>query len=651
MISRISIKGLGPHENTVLNLADPMGTSTVIGRSEAGKSTLIDAVCFVLWGTDRRGRPIDLRAIRDGCDELHDEMTLGSGMRMVRTLRRKGDARGKTTRRLFRKTGEREYTTEKDWLGAIGGLGSRPRVLLQVLVPHAWVPLVEGEGAGRPFRDLLASILPRADKAKVIRDLVAEAGHEFRNGDPVNASEAEELRKRTKIDRSRQAGDAERLEQLIEVAERRETESGPDIGSARAVLELAGKWDVYTPAAEAHVEREEWAAARADTAEEWDADLAALGEIPPEDLTAAAAEGAARTQLTGLRIKRDEKQRHWASLRADAAGETESLTALEAAPPEAHPLATIDVERLAAQLAEAIDACNSVTDTCPTCERAGWDGAIAAVDAVRRQASESHAAAIEAADTSKTDRMTAWEDLVGAGRARLEQLQTDFDAANDELATMDAEVQRVEQHRVTARKGQAPRLAWEEKRKALRNRPVVPEPSDPPTAPTVRRPDAREVETATRTVEKHGRSQGAQTQRDEDLGSLREQLSISQDALETLMSEVDRLECLVDCIRRAPSVAARRQMQALGDISPVEIVLSEDGGAEVLVDGRPYHFASTGRRVIADVRIRHGLRTALGIKYLPLFVDCIQDVGGQVLPDRPPAILLRTTEDDLEVSR
>ena len=55
--------------------------------------------------------------------------------------------------------------------------------------------------------------------------------------------------------------------------------------------------------------------------------------------------------------------------------------------------------------------------------------------------------------------------------------------------------------------------------------------------------------------------------------------------------------------------------------------------------------------MVADVWLRAGLRRVLGVGFLPLFVDCIQDVRGQPIPPHPPAIYLSTTDEDrLEVS-
>ncbi len=644
MIARISIKGLGPHEDTDIELSAPMGTNTIVGRSEAGKSTLIDAVAFCLWGMDRRGGRLDLGAMRDGCDEMKVELTVGrSGTKMVRTLRRKKDGgRGDTTRVIVNSMGTKEHTTEKAWLGALRDIGARPKALRQVLVPHAWVALVDGEGGGRPFAHFLGDILPKADKAEVVRSLMGDA---WRDGDPVNVTDALDMRKRANRDKAEQSGDVKRLDQLISVAEAQETQSGPDIGGARGVIDLAKEWDVYEAVAEVHVEHEEWATKQTDLAEEWDEKAAELGERPEADQGAEEAEAAAKQLLVDLRTRGAELQ----SLRGDAEraqlAADHALDALKTAP-AVDALLESTAQRLAVELAAAIDACHSVNDTCPTCERPGWAGAIAAVDAARQTVADAHASAVTAVDQSRVFHAASAEEEEEVQTERLATATEKITRLEDDMQQLDVDLGKAEHRRTRAMRGQAPALAWDEARRLLGERPEVPEPSDPPTGPTVRRPDAREVESARRSVEEHDRSQGAQTQRSEDLEQLRHQLELSQEALEELMRECDRLETLVDAVRKAPSVAAARQLGVLGDMGPVEIVLPEDGSAEVLVDGRPWHFASTGRLVVADAHLRAGLRRALKASWLPLFVDCVQDVAGIEIPDVSPAILLRTTDEE-----
>ena len=87
MISRIRVRGLGPHVDATFAL-DPTGVVEIAGPSASGKSLLIDAVCFVFWGLDRFGKPFPLDAISSSVDLLEVELTTAKGTRLCRTMRR-----------------------------------------------------------------------------------------------------------------------------------------------------------------------------------------------------------------------------------------------------------------------------------------------------------------------------------------------------------------------------------------------------------------------------------------------------------------------------------------------------------------------------------------------------------------------------------
>ena len=140
-------------------------------------------------------------------------------------------------------------------------------------------------------------------------------------------------------------------------------------------------------------------------------------------------------------------------------------------------------------------------------------------------------------------------------------------------------------------------------------------------------------------------------QRLADLDTARRLLGDAEAALEQAEGEVARCEALVDVIRRAPSMALEASVAALGELGPVNVVLTEKGGAQVLVDGRPWHLASTGRQIVADVWFRAALRRALKAPWFPLVVDQRQSVGGQDCPTPAPCWVLTTTEGALRVER
>lgn len=99
-------------------------------------------------------------------------------------------------------------------------------------------------------------------------------------------------------------------------------------------------------------------------------------------------------------------------------------------------------------------------------------------------------------------------------------------------------------------------------------------------------------------------------------------------------AEKARAVHLVAACRRAPGDEARKSVSALGLPDWIEVrYAGEDRGrnepyVEVAVDGLPWHLASTGRQVLADLHLRLGLRSALGLPALPIAVDNVQAWSG-----------------------
>ena len=168
MISRLIIRGLGPHEDTDLTL-DPTGVQTIEGASETGKSTLLEAVLLCLYGEDSSGGAFPAEAIRgDACDvEIHTAR--GSTLSRILTTSRK------IRRSLDRGSGPVAYTTEAEWRAQLGALGKLVDAIRLALVPFEWARLLAGEGGGRPLRDALARILPAADVRAVVAELLGRA--------------------------------------------------------------------------------------------------------------------------------------------------------------------------------------------------------------------------------------------------------------------------------------------------------------------------------------------------------------------------------------------------------------------------------------------------------------------------------------------
>ena len=112
----------------------------------------------------------------------------------------------------------------------------------------------------------------------------------------------------------------------------------------------------------------------------------------------------------------------------------------------------------------------------------------------------------------------------------------------------------------------------------------------------------------------------------------------------------ERADAVVDIVRGAPAQALAIKMAALGS-GPMAITVSEAGGVDVTIDGRPWGCASTGRRIVADADFRARLRSAVRLAWLPVIIDEAQSVGGQALPDcGGQTVVLVTTDGVLAVT-
>jgi len=639
MIRSITIAGLGPHEDTRLDL-DAMGHNTLEGASEQGKTLTVDAVCFALFGYDRHGKAIDTRAIRDGADDCSVEILFDWGTVIRRTLSRgKDDTRGKTVRII---DGD-EYTTEKPWLGRLNSIGRDPKSVIQVIVPMAWCPLLGNPGDGRLFRNLLADILPKTDKRDIVRQLLVEAGFEWHEGDPINIQDAEMLRRRANRDKDRAHGDVDRLNKLKDAGENTEP-VGPtmvEIAAADAIREIADLWEAYADEDEQHVYAMERFAFAEEAAQGWRVDKAALGARPDGDVDAVVD---AQKRVEELR-----KAGHSTAfnLGQHKLKVTVANNVLEKARQHDHvgPQYAARINRAQREHSDAIIAQKAVTDVCPTCERDGWAGAMtAAVERVERAKTESDDAIKESEDRA-SELNIGRDERVAAAMTVFEEAEAEHAKTVAEQAEHGVQMSKAENTLRVAMLTGGDAIAWDEAIKRLGDCPEVGDRPVKPDPPESVQPDEESIKKAAAVLDQAKEHRGATKQRAKDVASLVQTLAEASIALGLAREEADRLNALVEACRKAPSVAARKELGALGDLGPVEIILGENGGAQVLVDNRPYHMASTGRVVVADAYLRAGLRRALKMPYLPLFVDNTGAVGGMDVPILPPTIHLLTTDE------
>jgi hypothetical protein len=165
------------------------------------------------------------------------------------------------------------------------------------------------------------------------------------------------------------------------------------------------------------------------------------------------------------------------------------------------------------------------------------------------------------------------------------------------------------------------------------------------SAPTEPRPTADEIARVRAAVEQASAARSLGERWLAQVAEAEAAVAAETAAFEKAEAEASRLDALLEAVRQAPSVVASRQAAALGELGPVTLEFGENPAVTVLVDGRPWWLASRGRQVVADAWLRSALRRALQTPWLPLFVDNVQDVGGQPLPDlQGPVIFLQTTD-------
>lgn len=142
-------------------------------------------------------------------------------------------------------------------------------------------------------------------------------------------------------------------------------------------------------------------------------------------------------------------------------------------------------------------------------------------------------------------------------------------------------------------------------------------------------------------------------------------------AHETAQASAGRVASLVNALRRAPTELAQRGQAVLAEpLAKRGITLAwapEDAPrsarvVEVLVDGRPWHCASTGRQIQADAWLRSVIRglaartlpcppsAPIAWGELPIIVDSAQSVTDEWWATTRPLWLLYTEEGPLSVS-
>ncbi len=347
MLKRVTITGLGPHENFTADL-NPRGTTVISGPSESGKTTILEAVQFALWGRTSRGR-FPVEQIRDGHDQALVELVLDSGRVIRRTVRRSKSQ----TRNIAYGSMKQSFSSEKAFQEQLGELGEDAEALRLVLVPLAWTELVGGNA--RAFRDVLSRVLPPGDISAEVKTRMMERGFQA-TAEEAQATEKEVMawRRDAKAELNQWKGRVATLEERAAELEAsaEEEQANTELEQANYVLNRAALWD-------AHAKAVRGAGARLlaeKTLKAWEKRHKELGEAPTYD------EGS----LESARLEEKHARQELKTL-------MESATGTKAA----HDLAV-----------KALEEMEDSGDTCPTCLRGGWEAAATAVQHQENQLAE-----------------------------------------------------------------------------------------------------------------------------------------------------------------------------------------------------------------------------------------------------------------------
>ena len=600
----LTIKGLGAHEHTEVTLHE--GVTCVSGASETGKSTLMLAASFALWGTDPMGKALPVETIRDGAERA--SVTLGlSGLVVERSLAVSKSGSRRISRSVRDEDGRRhECPTEADVLRRLPAAYQDAEAARLVMFPFVWRELLAGKGKGLALREALDRMLPGKSAADLIDERLPDAA--------PRTEKAAEAHRRDVNRRHNQLIGAEEAarDALREARDNAPGEVDPaDVDAANEVLEEHAAWQAEQAAKDEAYSN--WSTVKA-RRESWEQAKAVAGAEPDEP------------EPTAEELRR-------------------LCEAADLASDKAHAAKMAD-DRARVSLGNAEQSLRYVCDDIQRLEETVTSEALplpcAGVDAglcrIASRAAEARAGTVVRLETRRAQRAVCEEAVSTAGAAKVAAGEAAAAAAVD-----------AEEALAAYRRADTLALTWRTYRDRVAALGEEPEEAgeepEQPAAPSVER---QERVTKARAVlqaagEAHAVSE-AHHARLERLASTHKQ------AQADLMASADEAQDAgwwVEIIRAAPGEALAAKLGHLGD-DPVSFDTTD--GFEVLIDGRPWWLASRGRQVVADAELRAALRDAAGLDELPIFIDDVSSVRGQPVPEPDGAVLLVTTEGDLTVT-
>lgn len=261
-----------------------------------------------------------------------------------------------------------------------------------------------------------------------------------------------------------------------------------------------------------------------------------------------------------------------------------------------------------------------------TTAEAAREAASEALDAVQSKCREAEATLAQAesqcAEANEAER--AAESAYEAAKAALREHEAATRRRRDEereklrlmLEARSLDLQR--QHRERQEAIDPIRLELAALRAELRAAELGPRPEAPevPPAPSsMSLEDARRITKAAAEGEAIRRSQAHARQQ------AQEQVEKAREAHARAEAAASRAQTVVEALEAAPGTVLERELGELNSrLDGEEVTLSETG-ADLLVDGRAWHLASSGRQILADARLRLALRDLAGLAWLPVVVD------------------------------
>lgn len=637
MWTSLRVAGLGPLDDVTVDL-DPAGRTRVFGASETGKSTLADALLWLLTGETASGK-LDVDRIRQDRKAVEVVATTSRSTRIARSMTRSRSQR--------RSVGDVEHSSEESFAAALKQLAARVQVdgrsvslARLLLVPFAWRELAAGNS--RALRDLIAPSDPARVRALVAERLAVNGCAPLVDGEDLSPKAVEAARRDATRARDEAIGVARGRREARDALK---TQAPPapskgDLTAARTTLSDSTPWDRYDAALVAHeraserhridvARHDEWAAQRDRlSAGVRDAEAALDDASGPYDDQLGGYEqdlATARRELAAQSVRIED-------LRVDFGGTDRALQAAASAHLEAE-------EQLELAQASERDA-----EPCPTCGHEGFDWS-AEVDRRKALLSDAHDAHIAA--------RAAYDARIAAEKERIAQERADADAT---IARLRADAERLmgEIARLKplseARREAAAALHRERQRHSdhmLREPVICARPDDPPTPPAFERPTPDAVARARELLTSIAAAEAAAKQHAQAVEAATDAVTAAAAAEQRARAAHERAEVLVAGVREAPDALFARGVEAMGDLRDVRVRLV-DGAVDVRAGAWAFDALSTGAQVRADAVFRAGLRRRFAMAWFPIVVDRVQDwTGDWDWPD--PSILLVTEAGPLRV--